>query len=708
MNTTAARLASVLLLVAVVAVPGQFLLASAAAPTDDVFSDQGVTLRPSEGANGDYASINDQGNLTVDITNPGVNDESLTVIQDVFVMENTGSENRTVWITHDANDSVTLYRTMEGGLVNEFSVGQRAIDGSEGALTLAPGEQISVSMAINTRGSNTAAGDTILRTITLQTRINETPPGDGTGGQPGAGSGGGNSGAPGAGAGDGNDTDDNDTGDIPVGADDVAAETDTGEAIDVSVEEVNPTSLSDSGVPGEEPPTAVISDRARFGGLDETDDPGPSRVDIVTGVGETVEFTGTESLIKTTRGIDRNERIVKAVNITVPRRFENGPASVSIRIDKDRLGDTAPEDARIGRLTSRGWQLLETTVASETDDSVVLRTRTPGFSVFAVFQRPEVTYTWTLPDGTTVNGDNVRTAFDEPGIYNVTLTVTDSDGDSDTTTRRIVVNDDPVVEIDRPENVSTGETVTLTANVTDEVGNATVRWELPNGTEATGESVNYTFSEGTQTVRAVAEDEYGANDSDEAVIVVGAATRGSGGDGGTVVGEGFPVLEWLVVLTGALAAFSLLAYYRLPAAIPSPVPLVGRLWQWILADRRRRPDVIVCTDISWDADRNLFRIGRLEIEAFGAGLDRVELDITDEVGETLGRKRIDVEDVYEYESAPELVPGFSDRPVRPNAEFTVRVRAVDDRNAEDIVRRVVAPGPESAVEGGVESGRPAD
>lgn len=679
-------------------------------PSDDVFSDEGVTLRPSEGANGDYASINDQGNLTVDITNPGVNDEALTVVQDVFVVENTGSENRTVWISHDANDSVTLYRTIEGGLVNEFSVEQRAIDGTEGAVTLSPGEQISVSMAVNTRGSGTAAGDTLLRTITLKTRINETRPGDGTGGQGGSGgqragtgSGGGDSDGSGAGASDGNDT-----GDVPVGADDVAVEADDGTSVDASAEDVDPASLNDSGTPEDDRPTAVISDRVRFGGLDERDEHVAAGTDIVTEVGKSVELTGSESLVETTREVDRNERIVKAMNITVPPQFENRPATVSMRVDSDRFEGTDPEDARIGRLTSRGWQLLETTVVSETEESVLLRARTPGFSTFAVFRSPEVDYTWTLPDGTTVQGDNVRTAFDEPGTYEVSLTVTDTDGDSDSTTRRIVVNDDPVVDIDHPENVTPGEEVTLTANVTDEVGNATVRWDLPDGSEATGRTVNYTFAEGTRTVRAVAEDEYGATGSDEAVIVVGSAARGGGGVGGTMVGEGFPVLEWLVVLTVALAAFSVLAYSQLPAGAPSPAPLVGRLWRWILADRRRRPDVIVCADVSWDADRNLFRIGRLEIEALGAGLDRVELDITDDAGETLGRKRIDVGDVYEYESAPELVPGFSDRPVRPHAEFTVRVRAVDDRNAEDVVRRVVAPSTDSAADGSVGMSQAAD
>jgi len=707
--------------------------------SDDVFADQGVTLRPADGPNGDYASINDEGNLTVDVTDPGVNDEALTVIQDVFVVENTGSENRTVWVGHDANDSLTLYRTIEGGLVNEFSVDRRAIDGAEGAVTLSPGEQISVAMAINTRGSDTAAGDTLLRTITLKTRVNETTPGDGAGGQPGngtdggpgagdggqsgggtgdqsgsggqgAGDGGGQGGAgdgPGAGAGDGGNT--GDIGGVPVGADGVTVVGDDGDTIDATVEGVDPASLSDSGTPEDDRPEAVISDRVRFGGLDENDRRNVSAGDIVTGVGQSVELTGSESLVETTREVDRNERIVKATNITVPRQLENRPATVGIRVDRDRFGETDPEDARIGRLTSRGWQLLETMVVSETDDSVLLRARTPGFSTFAVFRSPEVDYTWTLPNGTTVEGDNVRTAFDEPGIYTVTLTVTDTDGDSDTTTRRIVVNDDPVVDIDHPENVTPGETVTLTANVTDEVGNATVRWELPDGSEATGRTVNYTFAEGTRTVRAVAEDEYGATGSDEATIAVGGAARGGGGgDGGTMVGEGFPVLEWLVVLTVALAAFSVLAYYRLPAAIPSPGALAGRLWAWLVVDRRRRPDVIVCADVSWDTDRNLFRIGRLEIEALGVGLDRVELDITDEAGETLGRKRIDVEDVYEYESTPELVPGFADRPVRPHAEFTVRVRAVDDRNAEDVVSRVVVPDRDSAVEGGVGLGQAAD
>lgn len=77
--------------------------------------------------------------------------------------------------------------------------------------------------------------------------------------------------------------------------------------------------------------------------------------------------------------------------------------------------------------------MLDTDVAVH-GDSVVLEAQTPGFSPFAIFAAPDIRYTWTLPDGSTETGRDIQTEFDEPGIYEAELTVTNSLGQSDTTT----------------------------------------------------------------------------------------------------------------------------------------------------------------------------------------------------------------------------------------------------------------------------------
>lgn len=44
---------------------------------DDVFEQNGLVLKPADGPNGEYASIGDDGNITIDITDPGVNDDEI-------------------------------------------------------------------------------------------------------------------------------------------------------------------------------------------------------------------------------------------------------------------------------------------------------------------------------------------------------------------------------------------------------------------------------------------------------------------------------------------------------------------------------------------------------------------------------------------------------------------------------------------------------
>jgi PKD repeat protein len=95
-----------------------------------------------------------------------------------------------------------------------------------------------------------------------------------------------------------------------------------------------------------------------------------------------------------------------------------------------------------------------------------------------------VSYEWDLDDdGTTdLTGATVSSAFDEPGTYTVTLTVSDAAGNADTDTLNVTVvdtpsppsdNEPPLVSVEPPflsfENASAGETQTLSLVVTNRV-----------------------------------------------------------------------------------------------------------------------------------------------------------------------------------------------------------------------------------------------
>lgn len=231
--------------------------------------------------------------------------------------------------------------------------------------------------------------------------------------------------------------------------------------------------------------TTAVIDPARVLGMPD-DGLTLTETELVAREDEMIQLTGSRSLIGSADGISREVRTAATVDITTPEELLHSAATVRIRVARDRFPATDPTDARIGRHTENGWQLLPTRVVEETDDTVLLEARTFGFSTFTVFAESEVSYEWTLPNGTSVGRDQLRTAFDEPGRYDVTLTVTDAFGRSDEARQQILVNDPPSVTIEGAENVTAGEETTLRANVTDEIGNATVTWLLPTAARPPG------------------------------------------------------------------------------------------------------------------------------------------------------------------------------------------------------------------------------
>ena len=98
-------------------------------------------------------------------------------------------------------------------------------------------------------------------------------------------------------------------------------------------------------------------------------------------------------------------------------------------------------------------------------------------------------YTWDFGDGTTGSGEEITHVYSDPGVYEVQLTVTDSNGASSSVTKSITVaqNKRPSVTslTISPSTPLVGETVTFNAVVTDPEDDPIVGWEWDFGDGST-------------------------------------------------------------------------------------------------------------------------------------------------------------------------------------------------------------------------------
>jgi len=111
-----------------------------------------------------------------------------------------------------------------------------------------------------------------------------------------------------------------------------------------------------------------------------------------------------------------------------------------------------------------------------------------------------VSYTWTFTDVTpkTLTGVNPNYTFTNPGVYTVTLNVTDAAGNWDTDTVTITVRDvtPPVADAGPDQSVLPGTTVIFNGSgSTDNVGIVNYTWTFTDVTpqSLTGVNPNYTF-----------------------------------------------------------------------------------------------------------------------------------------------------------------------------------------------------------------------
>jgi hypothetical protein len=373
--------------------------------------------------------------------------------------------------------------------------------------------------------------------------------------------------------------------------------------------------------------------------------------------------------------VTSRDRITHVVDIQVPPERQNQPATVRMRVDRDRLGDVEGERTMIGHRTEEGWQLLQTRVVDRTDEQIVVEARTPGFSPFAVFSPPDVTYEWELPNGTVLEGPQIDPTFEEPGIYGVQLTITDALGRQSTTTHRVLANDVPEATIEVLDRE--GDQVTLAANVTDEFGETTVTWTFPDGTEATGEEVTHTLEQGEHEIGLRVVDEYGAEFETEQTVAVGPP-----GAAAEMVADAVGMDLGLLVQIGLLSVVGLV------------VGVGYRRFPWgIFAFRRRGPEIELLGSPVVDADAGRIEIESLTVRDPTSALETVTVEVDDEAGSTVVRKRLDVSGVTEYAAEPETLVVPPGTELRPEVTYTIRIEAAgaNGRNAGRYTATTVSP-----------------
>jgi len=138
-----------------------------------------------------------------------------------------------------------------------------------------------------------------------------------------------------------------------------------------------------------------------------------------------------------------------------------------------------------------------------------------------------LTYAWDLDDDSTfdLTGQTVITAWNEAGIYTVTLRVTDDDGGAGFDTARVIVgNVPPTAEAGGPYTGYEGSPIVLTGTGSDLNNDPlTYTWDLDYDTifETPGQVVTYTWpDDGVYTVTLRVEDGRGGIANDDAVVWV--------------------------------------------------------------------------------------------------------------------------------------------------------------------------------------------
>ncbi|MFW9842519.1 MAG: PKD domain-containing protein, partial [Candidatus Thorarchaeota archaeon] len=130
---------------------------------------------------------------------------------------------------------------------------------------------------------------------------------------------------------------------------------------------------------------------------------------------------------------------------------------------------------------------------------------------------------WAFDDGSFAVVANPTHTYSQTGEYDVTLTVTDDDGETGSITETVtVLNQLPIAEAGEDQSVFTGFNVDFSATGSTDPDGTIISyiWDFMDGQTAPGETTNHVFGQpGTYYVTVTVTDNDGAKDTDTVVII---------------------------------------------------------------------------------------------------------------------------------------------------------------------------------------------
>lgn len=106
------------------------------------------------------------------------------------------------------------------------------------------------------------------------------------------------------------------------------------------------------------------------------------------------------------------------------------------------------------------------------------------------------TYAWDFGDGTTSSGVTASHTYEDSGQFDITLTVTDTQGLTSSTTQTLRITAEPAADFEvTPESPRVGDTVTLDGGISSDPDGTiqSYTWDLGQGDEVTGQRVTTTY-----------------------------------------------------------------------------------------------------------------------------------------------------------------------------------------------------------------------